>query len=189
MLTKELKIPKYLWELHGEKARLSTVVMVYVVGLAASMLFLMNLLTEVKDLTLWKVIILWLLYFDIAGGVVANLSSSTNSYYRDKKGLRIIFLVVHVIHPLLFSLIFPDMYPYFSFMFLYTIAVAFLVNSLKDIELQQNIASSLVVIGIVISMFFKHNLVVLYSVAPLFMLKLGLGFAVRRPSFVQLNGD
>jgi hypothetical protein len=66
---------------------------------------------------------------------------------------------------------------------LFTLGSAIGLNKVKDTEFQQNIASLLLGIGIALSFFFALPIPILYVFAPLFMVKLILGFSVQRPSF------
>lgn len=131
----------------------------------------------------WKYVVVGILYLDIASGAVANLSTSTNQYYRGKTRLRIGFLLLHSLHPALFITVLPEAWPYYLFAGTFTLVSALVVNALGDAEFQQNLAALLVVTGIVVSLTFHLPQVVLFSFAPLFMIKLVLGFAVQRPEF------
>jgi hypothetical protein len=180
MKYKEIIIPKILHELHGEKTRISTLSMVYLAGLIAAGVVVYQVIPSA--LPIWKVILVGLLFLDIAGGVVANLSTSTNQYYQGKTGLRLGFTLLHILHPALFIVVLPEAWPYFMFVGIFTLASVRLVNAFNDIEFQQNLAALLVVVGIAVSFTFDVPLVIFYSFAPLFMIKLILGFAVRRPA-------
>ncbi len=179
MMDKEIKIPIALHELHGEKTRLSTLITVYLAGLVVAGVVVAQILPAA--LPLWKVVLVGILYLDIAGGVVANLSTSTNQYYQGKPGLRLGFTLLHILHPALFIAVLPEAWPYFGFVGIFTLASVRLVEAAGNTEFQQNLAALLVVIGIVASLTFDLPLVIFYSFAPLFMIKLVLGFAVRRP--------
>lgn len=181
MKDREINVPKALQELHGEKSMLSTIIMVYFAGIIAASVFIFALLP--LKLPVWKYILIAVLMIDIAGGVVANLSTPTNQYYQKNRKLRIVFLSLHFIQPLVFFIIFPDFLAFFVFLFIYTIACAIIVNAFKNKELQQNIAAIFVVAGVVLTFLFKIEPIILYSVAPLFMTKLILGFSVKRPVF------
>jgi hypothetical protein len=78
LLEREIKIPKLFHELHGETSKISTIILVYLTGIICSAITLVSLSTY--DLDVWRYILLGVIVIDIAGGVVANLSSSTNSY-------------------------------------------------------------------------------------------------------------
>jgi hypothetical protein len=176
--TREVNIPRSLRELHGEQTRVSTLIAVYSAGLIVGGVVAWQLAGS--GLPVWKIIVATLLFLDIGGGVVANLSRSTNRYYQDHAGLRLPFLALHVFHPALLALLFPAALPYFAFAGAFTLAGAFAVNAVKDSELQQNLAALFVAVGIACSFLFPVNSIVLYAFAPLFMVKLILGFAVRR---------
>ncbi len=183
MKDKEIIIPKFLRELHGEKTRMSNLILVYSAGLVATVLFTMYLIP--LKLQLWKLILGGTIIFDISGGVVANLSTSTNQYFRDKKVQRYIFLAIHFLQPLGLYFVFSDSFAYFIFMFLFTITASLIVNSLKDTERQQNFASFFIVIGNILSLFLEVESLIIYLIATLYMIKLILGFSVRRPSFTK----
>lgn len=181
MLAKEISLPKALHELHGERTRLSTLALVYLAGLAAAGVVAWQLLSA--GLAAWQIALASLLFLDIGGGVVANLSTSTNQYYQRKPGLRVTFLLLHILQPALLALAFSAVLPYTIFTAGFTLGTALLVNTAKDTEFQQNIAAALLTGGICLSFLFALPHPVLYAFAPLFMIKLILGFAVRRPAF------
>jgi hypothetical protein len=183
MWKKEIQIPKVLHELHGESTRLSTLVLVYLTGLIAALLFVWQLLPA--KLALWQYVLLGIIVLDIAGGVVANLSSSTNQYYQKNRSIRMVFLLLHVLQPVGLYLVFPQYLSFFVFLTLFTLLASFGVNALRDTEHQQNLAGALLVLGICGSLWFdlEHNM--LYLIAPLYMIKLILGFSVKRPSFTS----
>jgi hypothetical protein len=181
MADREIKVPKVFHELHGENTRLSNIIIVYLAGILTASLIFYSL--HAYNLPTWKLALISLLYFDMAGGVVANLSTSTNQYYQKNRNLRIVFLLLHIAHPALFILVFSDYYQYFAFVGAFTLLVGLFLNSFKDIERQQNFAAFFVVIGITISFYFKVPINILYTFAPIYMTKLLLGFSVKRPSF------
>jgi len=178
----EVDVPKGLQELHGERTRVSTLVIVYVTALACAGLVAWQLVQS--GLPIWKVALAALIFLDVGGGVAANLSTSTNHYYQVHDRLRLPFIAMHIIHPAVLAVLFPLALPYFLYVLLFTLSATMAVNAIKDRELQQNIASFLVVVGCAFSFFFPQALPVLYLFAPLFMVKLILGFAVRRTPLV-----
>lgn len=185
MLNREINIPKALHELHGEKTRLSTLILVYVTALAVAGIALLQFIP--LHLPLWKLMLAVVVFLDVGGGVAANLSSSTNQYYQKKASLRPIFLAMHIIHPLILVLVFPQNATYFIFVLIFTLASAFVVNVFKDRELQQNLAAALTGIGVCLALLFSVSPIFLYAFAPLFMVKLILGFSVKRPDLINSN--
>ncbi|MBD3328813.1 hypothetical protein GF340_05970 [Candidatus Peregrinibacteria bacterium] len=181
MINKDIKIPKLFQELHGYKSKISTIVLVYLTGIISGSIIIIDLLKF--NLEIWKYTLLGIIVVDIAGGVVANLSSSTNSYYRDKKKLRIKFLLVHFIQPLVLYFIFPNSMYFFIFLFSYTIISALIINMLKEAEDQQNIASTFLTIGAILCILIKTDYLTINIIGVLYMIKIILGFSVRRPRF------
>jgi hypothetical protein len=182
MLSKQVKIPKFLHELHGETAPVYNLVCVYLTGLVIAILFSLKLI-ELKT-PAWKIILSAFLWFDIAGGVVANLSTPTNQYYKGKTKSRFVFLAIHFFQPGIFAVLFFDNIIFFVFVYIFTMASCMIVNVLRNCELQQVIAGGLTTLGITLSLILFHlTIPVLYLLAPLFMIKLILGFSVQRPIF------
>lgn len=182
MLNKVISIPKSLHELHGERTRLSTLALIYLTGLSAAGIVVAQLVGS--GLTWWQTALAAVVFLDIAAGVTANLSTSTNQYYQGKPGMRVVFLAIHFFHPAALAWLFPVAWVYFTAAYGYMLLAGMTVNAVRDPELQQNLAALFVVVGIVLSLLFELPVIALYAFAPLYLLKLLLGFAVRRPAFV-----
>ncbi len=180
---KEIDIPRILHEIHGEKTRVSTLTLIYFTAFFAATLIIIQLLPY--GLADWKYLLLTIIMLDISGGVVANLSTSTNKYYQIKKQLRVPYLLVHVLQPLALYLIFPEYLYYFIFLGGYTILISLFINAIKDREFQQNLASSFLVLGFVFSLLFDIDIYTIYIIGGMYMTKIILGFTVRRPSFYE----
>lgn len=176
---KTIQIPHFLHEIHGEETPLLTLILVYLTGiLAAIFIFFVS----PKDLVLFKKLVFAFLYFDIAGGVVANLSSSTNLFYQKSLRTRIAYTILHFSHPAFLVFVFPSAIPYAVFTVSFALPILFLLNLVKKREFQQNIAATLLTFGVLFSFLFPLEPKILYTFAPLFMTKLILGFGVQRPS-------
>jgi len=178
VLNKELVIPRFLRELHGEKTSILNIVCVYVAAIVAGAFVIISL--QELGLPVWKNVLICILYFELAGGVVANLTSATNQYYQKKTKLRLAFILSHLAHPALLIVLFPESIEYSFFVGIFTISAALIVNYVKTVQHQQNLALLFVILGILISMQFTLPAIILYSFAPLFMMKLILGFSVKR---------
>jgi hypothetical protein len=178
-MNRKVSVPGYLHELHGENPDLLTLISTYLIGLITGLLVICKL--GCNTLSVWKTVLLFILYFDIAGGIVSNFSSSTRQYYRKNEKLRISFILLHLLHPGLFIMLFPEYVYYFTYAGFYTILSCLILNKINIIENRQTTASFLLVIGILISFFFNLPFNILYTFAPLFMIKLIIGFSDRRP--------
>ncbi|MRR28762.1 hypothetical protein EG834_00130 [bacterium] len=181
MLNREINIPKALHELHGEKASLLSLILVYFTALVVGGIALWQVIP--LGLPIWNLMLAAVVFLDVGGGVAANLTSSTNQYYQRKASLRLVFMATHVVHPLVLVLVFPQNVWFLLFVMVFTLVSAFGVNLIKDRELQQTSAVVLVVVGVCLALLFPTSFTFLYGFAPLFMLKLILGFAVKRPDF------
>lgn len=181
MTLRKVRVPKFLHELHGAEARISTILLSYGAGLAVAAVALFQL--QGTDIGSLQKVLAALVLLDVAAGVVANLSSSTNQHYQQNESSRKGFLLLHVLHSAALAWAFPQHWLYFLFAYLYTLAASLIVNQAQDSEWQQNLAAFFVVIGIGASTLFELNPALLYGFLPLFAVKLILGFSVRRPSF------
>ncbi len=90
------------------------------------------------------------------------------------------FIFIHFIEPGLLFLLFDGKVAYWIFLYAFTVAAASLVNIIPGRERQQGAAAALVVIGIVILLPIGLSTPFLAWFGPVYMLKLILGFAVRR---------
>ena len=181
MQNKRIKVPKYLHELHGESPDIFTLIGTYLASIISGILAIV--FTNNLGLPVWKSIILFVLYADIAGGVISNFSSSTKDYYRTNKSHRLPFILMHLLHPALFILLFPDFADYFIYVGLFTILSCIILTRINKIEIQLTTALFLLLLGTSFSFCFKIPVNFLFSFAPLFMTKLIIGFSIDRPNF------
>jgi hypothetical protein len=183
MLQKEINIPKALQELHGRRTSLFSLILVYVCSLTITLIVSCYALP--KGFPVWKTILFVLATLDIAGGVIANYTNSTNQYYQEKSNLRIPFICLHVIHPILFMILFPTDSTLFIFMGVYAIVSCFILNVIRNRENQRLIAVFLVTIGITIVFAIPCNINFLRLLPILFFLKLILGFSVKHFTMID----
>jgi hypothetical protein len=181
MQNRKIKVPNYLHELHGKYPDIFTLIGTYLACLISGILVIV--FTKNLRLPFWKSILLFVLYADIAGGVISNFSSSTKDYYRTNKNLRLPFIMMHIIHLVLFILIFPDFADYFIYVGLFTILSCLILVRINQIEIQLTTALFFFMSGTLFPFCFKIPVNFLYSFAPLFMAKLIIGFSVYRQNF------
>jgi hypothetical protein len=184
MTMKEIRIPKALRELHGERSTLACLAIVYATGLGVAGAIVLGALPF--GLAPWRLLVLALVALDIGGGVAANLSSSTNRYYAERPRLRRAFILLHVLQPAILAAVLPEAWPYFASAGAFTLLSCLMLGRIKDRELQQGLAALLVALGLAASLLlFDLRIQVLHAFAPLYMMKLILGFSVQRPDFRQ----
>lgn len=176
---KVIRIPKYLHEIHGESATPLGIYMTYLAGIIFGLIGVMSMAQ--LQLEPWKLLLIGILFFDIGGGVIANLTSSTNHYYQKSEKQRVFYLLLHIAQPLILGLLLDGYWSYVSCLAIYTIISAFIINKLPTTESQQVTAGFLVVVGIGALSLFDPLAMSIYAFGVLYMIKLLIGFAVRRP--------
>jgi hypothetical protein len=176
----EVRIPGFLRPIHGEIATALDVLLVYVVGAVFGVLALVFAYTRVESLPLWKAAILFVLAADVSGGSMACFSTGMGAYYESRPGLRWGFIFIHFIEPGLLYILFDGRLAYWLFLYAYTVAAASLVNIIPGRSRREATAVALVVIGIVILLPVGLSTPFLAWFGPVYMLKLILGFGVRR---------
>lgn len=175
-LDKIVKIPAFLHELHGEQASIFDLLITYLTAIVVTIVVLF--LARDTPLENYKLIILGILAFDLSGGVIANFTQSTNTYYAKNLKLRYVFILFHVVQPLVLMWLFPMNLIGIAFISVYTLLAIFLVNFIKE-HLKQRVSSAfLVVIGLSIIFLFVKMQPTVYLMLVLYVIKLIMGFAV-----------
>ena len=176
----EIRIPRFLHGLHGEKAAPFDLILVYGVGIVFGILALVFAWSRVDGLAWWKALLLFLVAAEVSGGVVANFTPGTDRYFSARPGLRWVFIFGHVVQPGLLFLLFDGRPAYWCFLYIFTAAAASLVNIISDRTRQEVTAAALLVVGTVIGLPIGLATPFLAWFGPVYMLKLILAFAVRR---------
>ena len=132
---KKIKIHKLGNELFGRETTLLDLLAIFVGSFSLAIVTL--LVTWGLDLSLIKKIVLTLLALDIGGGVVANFTIGTSSYYAESSKKRDLFILFHILQPLLLAWIYSsDLYVILTIT-LYTLASSLLTLKLKDNNIQR----------------------------------------------------
>lgn len=171
-----ISIPKYLQELHGKQASVVSLVLLYATALFFA-IAITNLIQQL-DLAIWKSILLFIIVADIAGGAVANFTTSTRQYYRENRQLQVPFLLMHLIHPALLLLLLPDFQLLFIYMWIFTFVTVTIIKLMGQRNYSKKIAIVLSIIGTVVTFLIPCSLDYLKIIPVLFFLKLIMGFAV-----------
>ena len=174
-----VNVPKILQELHGENTTVLNICLVYVVGLAAAILSMLELIP--KNIEVWKLVLIFILFIDIAGGVISNMTFATNQYYQKRPKLKIVFIVAHIIQPFLLSIMFMENWHYILFVYLLTMSACIVLIQIKKSDLQRVIGSVFLIAGVFGATYlFKVDLASIMVIGILYMIKLILGFSVKK---------
>jgi hypothetical protein len=173
---KTLNIPKLLHELHGKQASVLSLVLVY----STALLFGCVVSFQIIPLALpaWKSILLFVIVADIAGGAIANFTTSTRQYYRENKRLQLPFLLMHLLHPVLLFWVVPQFTTVSILMGALTFVSVIIIRLLAHNQELKVISVFLFVVNCTIILLIPCTFDYLKIIPILFFLKLIMGFAV-----------
>jgi hypothetical protein len=173
-----VRVPRPLQDLFGEEITRLELWLTLLFGVAVSAFLLLTTYDEWGAIPLWRQIVLAVLAFDIAGGVVGNFSYSTNRYYRERSRARFTFILYHV-QPIVLAFLLGSSYLVAILVTVYTIAAGFATNALIDHPAQRIIGASLMLAGVIVLLLtFQSVPVILMALFALYMFKVVFGFAV-----------
>ncbi len=174
---KTIKIPKFFFEILGETQTKIELIAIMLFAVLATTAALYGTMTEWTNLGVLKICILILLYFDISGGVIANLSYGTNNHYKVSVKRRLIFIAIHI-QPLLISLVFANSWWLCFSVWGYTIISALIVNQLYGHPSQKIIGGFMLFVGLIGLQLMPASNVALQILLMLFMIKVIYSFSV-----------
>ncbi|MBP6208244.1 MAG: hypothetical protein KA473_02330 [Anaerolineales bacterium] len=143
-----VQLPKSLHELFGKESTLAELAMTFAFSIAGTAALFASARAEWSSLPVWKTALLCLLTLDVLAGFLANLTLSTNNYYRDNPTLRLVFIAVHV-QPIFFSLLIGGHFIISLALWIYTVIAAFIVNAAQKHPAQKVLAAGCVTLGLV----------------------------------------
>jgi len=168
-----------LAELHGDNPTRSGLILIYSTGLVGTLAIVIFALLQEIDLSIWQWIALIIVAADVIAGAVANMTKSTNRYYREKS-MRVSwgFLAVHIFHPALLAFTGLALWQDMLILYFYTSISGVIVLSQSEQNYQKPLAAGLVMTGIVLnSLIFQPEPLIAWF-APVYMFKLIAAFSV-----------
>jgi hypothetical protein len=167
--------------LHGERPSAGGLILTYTVAIFAALVVVVRPAARPSLFLWWEIAIAALVAADLAGGVVANFTESTNHFYARKKRLRVIYLLLHLLYPLVLFFVMNGPVEIWAAIPLFTVAGALLVTALPP-PVQPPVAAAVVAVGLMVAFSWHVITPPLVWFAPLFLVKLVLGFSVQRPA-------
>lgn len=183
LLKQKIKVHPFLHEILGVESNLTDLLAILLASIALTIT--VQVLVNDLDLSLLKNILLLLLTLDIGGGVVANFTEGTNNYYADSMKKKYLFVLLHVIQPLLLGWIFPLTNIMLLFSTLYTLLCTLLIINIKEHNTQRISAATLLILGITLLFLFNPYHAVIQLIIIAYSLKLILAFAVNWTNFTS----
>ena len=165
---------------HGDNPQPFEMVLTYAVGVLAGVFLVGYGLATGIALSFWQMGVLFLVALDVVSGIVANATQSTNAWYRRRAlWVRLLFIVVHFMHPLL-AMIFvdPGNWTFFWGVYLYMIATTLTLLFMPSAQAQRPLAFAFFAVGVFGAIYLLPTSVLLQWFAPAYFAKLILAFAV-----------
>lgn len=166
--------------LHGDNPDPREMALTYALGTVSTIFIIAFSLNAGTELSVLQIVVLAVLALDIVGGVIANSTRSTNTWYRERSlGAQFLFLAVHAFHPLVAVLVLdPGNWLYFGFVYLYMLATASVVLMLARTDYQRPVAYGLYIVGLILALYLLNPAPAIVWLAPVYFTKLIVCFAV-----------
>lgn len=174
---KTVKIPSFFRELFGDTQRWFEIIATLCFAVFATAIVLVSTLNMWVELGIIKMSLLILLYLDITGGLIANLSFGTNQYYSVSVKRRLVFIAIHI-QPLLLAYIFHDIIWICIGVWGYTIFSTLLVNNFYGHESQRVLGGFMLFSGLIGLFLIQEIPVVAQILLIFFMIKVIFSFGV-----------
>ena len=173
-----IQIPKALHEVHGERAAILDVILPHSLSILSSIYLLT--IPPGADFGLVKSILLFILTYDLIGGVIANFSEGTSRFYAESTSRRFKFIALHVLQPTIMWYLFKDHQSVILIISAYVVGSAIIVNQIRTLRNQLIVSGTLVVAGVFIFQLLAGEVpFTLQFLLTAFILKLPLAWAVR----------
>lgn len=158
-----VRIPKFFHEILGEYQRKSALLVIALFVLISGTTAGTLGFNDWNHLSFIKQLVMWLLFVDIAGGVVANITKGTDMFYHRHPEKRWIFIAIHIQPVILaWSMEFPLIYG--VLLSIYTLLFAALLNVWRDAELQPLFAAGFTGVGLLFTAYFGQTIPFLAAV-------------------------
>jgi len=170
---KYFKTPEFLYEVLGEKQSILEVFCTIIFALIGS--WIIYSLADIEFWT-WQTVVAYILIADVLAGCIANFSFGTNEFYSKRPKNRLVFIFIHI-HILAIAWLLSEPMDTALIVWGFTIASAFLVNSLKGKSIQCFIAANLMCYGIFLLIYLSLPVWFL-MISMFFMIKVLFSFSV-----------
>jgi hypothetical protein len=169
--------PSVLAPIHGSSPTRVDLLLVHGSGLTFGAALL---LAFGPNLSVLQSVCLFVLAWDMAGGMVANLTRSTNQWYDNQPAwVRVVFVVAHIYQPLLAMWAFPLANPFlFIGLYFFMLLNALPILRIEVADIQKPVAMGMLALGLLLFSLLPVGEPALAWFAPVYLTKLIYGFAV-----------
>lgn len=165
---------------HGESPRPMEMLILYATGVIGGLFLVVQAQSTASSLTIPQMIVLFILALDVIGGVIANITRSTSTWYHQRPlHTRMLFLLMHFVHPMVAVMVLdPGNWFFFWRVYLYMLLAGGMVLLIRNTETQRPVALALYVIGLMLAIYLLQPADMLRWFAPVYFAKLIICFAV-----------
>lgn len=178
-MSRRVRIPRLFHEFFGEEASLADLLITCFAVIGVAIVIVLRPAARPVATAWWEIALVSLVGADLAGGAVAGFTTGTDAYYAARPKLRLAFPALHVLHPAILFFVIGGPPEVWIVIPAFAIVSAYVVNALAR-ELQPVAAAALTTAGVVICFSWFVVAPPALWFGPLFLVKLVLGFAVRR---------
>lgn len=177
-MEKQVRIPKFFHELFGSSQQTSEMLLTLGFTITATLAAAWFTAPYWMGLEWYQSLVLWVLFLDISGGVVANLSRGTNDHYNGQPMGRWVFIAVHV-QPLILAVVLKSSLSVALAVWAYTIMSSSLVNILRKKVYHRLLAGALYAVALCVYTLWDITLPPIVSlIYLLYMMKVIYSFSV-----------
>ena len=177
-MEKTINSPGLLKEFLGTTPRIKDIIQLLTISALATIAIYWSNISYFEEISGWKTFWFIVITFDIFAGAVGNFTKSTQRHYI-KNRKRIEFLLLHFLH--LGGLYYVvGNFTFFISMYIFVVSSAMLVNSVESLKQKEIHAASLFIIGIMFFYMAFEIPQVIFWLPAIIMLKLLIGFSVKR---------
>lgn len=171
----------------GDEPRRFDLVAVNLASLAFSLGIAFGIPAIRESTLLWQKLVIVFIAYDDLGGVIANLTRSTNRYHDADRRRRWIFYSLHFIQPLVLFLAFNTGLAFFLFCWLFPVGSVILIREIVPREIHRTVAGILFVLGVILYIYWIPQVTGVEWFGYTFLAKLILGYGIRH--FPENSGD
>lgn len=173
---RKLKVHKSLQELFGQETTKLDLFLILFGSIALTVTT--QIIDSGNDISFIKKVTLAFITLDIGGGVIANFTEGTNNYYAENIKKRYLFIVIHIMQPLILNWIFLNNSFSILTITFFTLISAFIVTSIKQNTTQKAVAATLTLIGVILAFSLYFSTTALHLILLFYLIKLILAFSV-----------
>jgi len=176
-LNSKVRVYRFFQIIFGRETTVFAIFAIIGTSLLTSILVLLFKLST--ETSIIKTVLLTIIAGDLAGGVIANFTRGTNNYYYGESlRKRYLFVLFHLIQPIILIWIFPNDLFMILVVLIITILSSLLILSIKNQISQRVFAISLLLITLLVSNFLNYSDTLVNLLLMLYSIKLILSFSV-----------